>query len=280
MRPSRTGDTEFFSNKLGQNVFCDSGLETTFAAALDGLPEVLYYWEQPTPISYRFGGEPHNYHPDFLVTFMDKRSAIIEIKLHGYELARDRNLAKWAATIRYCKSAGRGFFVGNERVSLADALQWPATAEIDGDFLPDLGSSLSWGDLKNLQARMGKSNTEMTVALLKRGLIQDASTREFRWAIGPEQADLAEMMDFLGSAGGSRSIRQMSRSRSVAAAAPSNVSLSVAMDERVGKVWTAEEEDRLFQLHRSGETVEGIAAQLGRRPRGVRIRLKRLGYRA
>lgn len=280
MRSSRsTGKTKHVSSKMGRDVLCDSGLEASFAQALDQLPEVLYYQEQPSPIDYEFDGGPHRYYPDFLVAFVDKRSALIEVKINGYKFAQDRNVTKWAAAIRYCRTAGRGFFVGNSRVSLAGALKWPAAAEIDRDSLPDLATTLGWDELKALQGRLGMTNTEMAIALLKLGLVQDESTQAFRWASGAEQADIFEIMDFCGALIDSKPVRRLAVSRSVAASSSSNPSSILSVGKNTGKFWTADEEDRLLQLRRTGETVEGIAAQLGRRPRGVRMRLQRLGYK-
>jgi len=41
--------------------------------------------------------------------------------------------------------------------------------------------------------------------------------------------------------------------------------------------WRPEEEERLLALHRAGRSVAELAAELGRRPGGIRARLVRLG---
>lgn len=279
MRPSRIGKTRFFSSKMDREILCDSGLEADFAAALDQLPEVLWYGEQPTPIGYKLHGDLHHYYPDFLVAFVDGRTVLVEVKINGYEFAKDVNVGKWAATIRYCRSAGRGFFIGNSRVSLAGALKWHSDEEVDRRYLPDLASTLGRGELNSLKDQLGKSNTEMAISLLKLGLIQDVATRAFRWATGPEQADVLEILEFFGSQGSDLRLRKITTSRSVAASNPTNVTSTLPLDMNTGKIWTADEEDRLLQLRRSGQSVASIAAQLGRRPPGIRARLRRLGYK-
>lgn len=286
MRSSRLpSKAQYLSSKMGRPVFCESGLEATFGQALDQLPEVLWYQEQPTPVDYEFRGQTHYYTPDFVVAFVNGSATLVEVKINGYEFALDRNMAKWAAAIQYCKNRGLGFFVGNNRVSLTAALNWPVDDGLDRALLQRLSDSpIGWADLKSIQARQGKRNTEIAVAALRLGLVMHGSSRSLRLASADEHKETLEITGFFGpvnerSGAGGHPMSDQPRafSRSVAATSVAMPSYGASVGKNTGKTWTAAEEDQLLQMHRSKRTIESMAVQLGRRPRGIRMRLQHLG---
>jgi hypothetical protein len=78
---------------------------------------VRSYCEQPVVILYQVGADASSYYPDLLVTLDDGRNLLVEVKGFIDHCASWRNMAKFAAAVRFAHDNGWGFVVTNNRVT-------------------------------------------------------------------------------------------------------------------------------------------------------------------
>ena len=116
-KPSR-----WMSPRLDREVGADSDAELQVFQLLDAAEDVNTYCEQPIRIPYRLYGRHHDYIPDVLVDFQDGRRLLIEVKASIDEFAVDRNVVKFEAATRFCRSRGWGFLAVTHRLQTADDL--------------------------------------------------------------------------------------------------------------------------------------------------------------
>jgi hypothetical protein len=103
----------FFSKKNGEEIFCASSWESKRVRTLEKDADVASYKKEPFKIRYRLGGHIHHYYPDFLVTYVDGRRVLEEVKPSAM-LEFDAVKAKMMAVKAYCRRAGLTFrFLGS-----------------------------------------------------------------------------------------------------------------------------------------------------------------------
>lgn len=103
------------STKMGRNFKYDSGYEATVFELLDSWVEVEGFAVEPFKIPYVLDGKPHVYLPDILVSFLDGRKELWEVKPEN-QTALPINKAKWKAAEAACLARGWTFKVITERV--------------------------------------------------------------------------------------------------------------------------------------------------------------------
>lgn len=106
----------FQSIKNDNKLHYRSGLELGIYEALELMPSVTKYYEEPFPIPYIFGGKSYRYYPDLLVEFADGHKELWEIKPKS-QTKLAINLAKWDAANQYCRARRHQFKVITERGS-------------------------------------------------------------------------------------------------------------------------------------------------------------------
>jgi hypothetical protein len=111
--PGNMGDGEpllFQSNKLGRSVSCESLGEYRAFRWLEEAPEVEWYQEQPTVLSYQWGNHTRNYYPDAAVLDRQGYCYLIEIKPQFY-MYRIDTLVKSLACLRYAAKHAMGYLL-------------------------------------------------------------------------------------------------------------------------------------------------------------------------
>jgi hypothetical protein len=98
------------SKKAGKTIFCRSSWELKFVQTIEEDETAISLQIEPFSVPYRLNGDARRYVPDFLVTYVDGRKVLIEIKPECY-LAAQINVAKFAAAKEYCALNGLEFEV-------------------------------------------------------------------------------------------------------------------------------------------------------------------------
>lgn len=266
-RRKATSDS-FYSQKMRRPVMVDSTLEQAFYASLETLPEVLFYQEQPAALTYEWEGRAHTYYPDILISFVDGRSAMAELK-PDFEMATYRNLEKWTALVKNSELAGHGFFIGNTRHSMTDLLSVahdPALMEILQVIVERQGT-LPWSQLKDIRIRSRRTNLDLAAAIIQAGLVLEERPFILRAPIGPERLKLDELRKWFEPP-----IRQVERPR-----LPRYVR---EMPENAYRRWTRQDDEQLASLFGSGATTNQMAVELKRHRNAISKRLIKLGLKS
>ena len=107
-------DGDYHSVKMNTTFHYRSGYEEQVYNCLDSLVEVHAFAAEPFKIPYIFKGETHEYTPDILVSFMDGRKEVWEVK-PANQTNLPVNKAKWAAAECACTLRGWKFLVITEQ---------------------------------------------------------------------------------------------------------------------------------------------------------------------
>lgn len=102
------------STKMKKSFFYRSGYENIVFQCLDELHCVNSYDVEPFEIPYIHQGKAHKYTPDIIVSYVDGRKEIIEIKPASQTLMQ-KNQDKWYACQEACKARGWDFVVITEQ---------------------------------------------------------------------------------------------------------------------------------------------------------------------
>jgi hypothetical protein len=279
----------FRSGKMQRTVACESSVEVDFCRHLDRLPQVLYYQEQPHPIPYRDKGRTRRYHPDLLVSLVDGRSVLIEIK-QNHDLAMFKNILKWDAMAQYCEQSGMGFFIGDHRTSLHDLLVVAEDRRLDREVMMAVERrALDWPAIKQLQGNHGRHRSEITAAMLRCELYLEDKPFLLRSATEQEREVIARLKSwFLPPKERSNPIAFVPARREGPETAPARqvattrrhplqVTASTRNSPNAYKKWTDEEQQQLLRLFDRGADIKSIADALGRQHGGIRRRLQKLG---
>lgn len=105
-----------FSTKMNKEFVYRSSWELNYMMKLDVDPAVESYEYEPFRIVYLANakGKLSNYYPDFLVTYVDGRKVLIEIK-PSTMLQKKKNVKKLAAAEQWCAEHGASLEVLTER---------------------------------------------------------------------------------------------------------------------------------------------------------------------
>jgi len=102
------------SKKMSKKFYYRSSYEATVFECLDLLPEVLAFEVEPFKIPYIHKGEQREYTPDILVTFIDDRREVWEVK-PSKQTILEINIDKWSAANAACQARGWEFVVITEK---------------------------------------------------------------------------------------------------------------------------------------------------------------------
>jgi hypothetical protein len=105
---------EYESIKMKRLFHYRSGYECTVYECLDSLKDVHAFAAEPFKIPYIYKGEVHEYTPDILVSFIDGRKELWEIKPSN-QTSLEKNQDKWVAAKSACESRGWTFEVITEQ---------------------------------------------------------------------------------------------------------------------------------------------------------------------
>lgn len=95
---------EYVSSKTGQRCQCRSGWEVKYLTWLDANPDVASFVYEPFKLPYTSNkrtGKVRNYIPDVLVTYVDARTVLVEIK-PSKRVSRPVNMKKAQAAKGLC----------------------------------------------------------------------------------------------------------------------------------------------------------------------------------
>jgi hypothetical protein len=251
---------------MHRRVMCESQLERDFFQCLEAIPEVLYYQEQPTQISYVGRGLQRLYHPDALVCLTDGRSFLVEIKpVHYVPTLSD--IEKWGALIEEAERQGYGFFIGNHLYSLQHLLSVASDPRLVTELnRAAMRGEVTWPELKEIRGRLGRTRLDMATALLAADVVLVDNPIRARRRSPTERAAIEKVTRWFG-APKERPQRAERTPRKVGAPRRPNV----------GKRWSVSEEQMLLFEFNNGRNVGEIAELLGRQPKGVKMRLRQLG---
>ena len=169
--PQRGHDAETWESvKLGRKVAFESRTELSLIRALDVVPQVTWFCEQPAAIGYIFAGRHRTYYPDLLAATKDGYCILIEVKpLLDMPLAI--NQAKAAAARAFCARNGWGFLVTDLRASLNGLLTMPVPEEASRHFADALRETgtMTWQDIKAHRAQCGLTAVQVAALATQRG---------------------------------------------------------------------------------------------------------------
>ncbi len=162
-----------FSQKCQREVQYESGLELNFILALDNMPMVKFFSEQPTTIEYTRYGRKYKYTPDFVI-FLDNNEAIIaEIKDFS-GMADNRVQRNMEALIEYCMNYGFGLILTDGKYTLNKLLGKRYNVEFEKELLLKLdengGRTIFLKEFKIIQAKYNAQWSELLTIVLKNNL--------------------------------------------------------------------------------------------------------------
>lgn len=105
---------KYQSLKTGKVLGYRSGLEEKLYKILDQHEDVLSFYSEPFNIDYVHKGQAHKYTPDLIVSFIDGRKQVWEVKPSN-QTDLEVNKNKWKAAQDACKVRGWSFEVYTEQ---------------------------------------------------------------------------------------------------------------------------------------------------------------------
>jgi hypothetical protein len=113
-RKPRFKQGKYQSIKTGKTLGYRSGLEEKLYKILDQHEDVLSFYSEPFNIDYIHKGQAHKYTPDLIVSFIDGRKQVWEVKPSN-QTDLEMNKNKWRAAQEACKVRGWSFEVYTEQ---------------------------------------------------------------------------------------------------------------------------------------------------------------------
>jgi hypothetical protein len=272
-----SGNLSFQSRKMGATVACESGAEHAFCAELDRLPRVLHYFEQPDVIYYHFKGSSRRYYPDFLLSFTDGRSVIVEVK-QGRDMVLFKNIAKWEALARHCETKGYGFYIGDAFDSIYRLFHTPVPVRLLETVAGEVAlRHMGWSRATELRDQNHCANRLLLATICQLGIVVDADYR-LRMPSPCETPALAGFRRWMSnvneetprpSFGPTHLFRLNPEDPH-----PAQCSKAAA---RAGAKWSAREEKILLREFRTGKDMKSLALFFRRTPNAIGVRLHSLG---
>ena len=162
---------DFYSNKLNRLVQYESSLEMNFLLYLENLDDVIFYQEQPLRIFYEFEEKGGFYYPDFLFILKDGVGIVTEIK-PIFQMALQRNLAKWSALKAYCSQHGLGLLVTDGRYTIQQIQQHQVKPDFSNYVLEKLyQGNMIWTEYKKIKEQFKPSRNDFVSLVLNNRLI-------------------------------------------------------------------------------------------------------------
>ena len=162
---------DFYSNKLNRLVQYESSLEMNFLLYLENLDDVIFYQEQPLRIFYEFEEKGGFYYPDFLFILKDGVGIVTEIK-PIFQMALQRNLAKWSALKAYCSKHGLGLLVTDGRYTIQQIQQHQVKPDFSNYVLEKLyQGNMIWTEYKKIKEQFKPSRNDFVSLVLNNRLI-------------------------------------------------------------------------------------------------------------
>jgi len=119
-RTGRSMRSKFPSLKMAKMIGCESRLEADAALLFEWTPEILRYYPQPCHVYPSDGVNTFRYTPDFLLEFVDGRTAYVEVKPQN-KLANPTLRQRLTDIDRYFRRSERTFHILTE-ITVRDAI--------------------------------------------------------------------------------------------------------------------------------------------------------------
>ncbi|RJT17803.1 sigma factor-like helix-turn-helix DNA-binding protein [Buttiauxella izardii] len=168
----------FYSQKLERTVQYESGLELDIMTLLERSDLVSFYQEQPVAIPYSFKGRLRHYYPDLLVSTIDGRCLLVEVKPTD-SMALSINRVKANAGRAWAHARGWGWLVVSDRHTLRQLEEHVIPAAKWALIENELNASgvLNWRDMMELRMRHELTRFDLTAFIIQSGAEVDRSYR-------------------------------------------------------------------------------------------------------